>query len=388
MAASTLAYVTPEALKWARESTGYSVKEAASKIKIASWRLELAEEGQKLLTLRQAEKAAETYERPLAALFLPEPPDEETIEVQFRRLPGAPELPWQPEMHLLGRRIRHRQDAIRDLMEDLDENPAWPAALAELSATAAPAGPPAPADVAVVARRLLGVTDAAQGQWTDNYEPWRAWRAGLEDLGVFVMQDGSMTTETMRGFASVDPSVPAIVVNSKDDPRTRAYTAVHELGHLLLEAWGAPGGAQAHETWCNEFAGHVLMPVRWLRQIFATVRGPSLRAKVEATARTLSVTPLAAAVRLARTEIAARPSIDQVIDEIQTHDYDGGGEHTGGNYYRNQVANFGPGYIRLVFSALDDDAVSYSVASTLLDGVKVSNFSTLRDTVNDLEDPR
>jgi len=68
---STLAYVTPETLKWARESIGYDVVEAAGKVGVQMWQLMAAEEGAELLTLRQAERAARVYERPLATLFLP-----------------------------------------------------------------------------------------------------------------------------------------------------------------------------------------------------------------------------------------------------------------------------------------------------------------------------
>jgi hypothetical protein len=45
----------------------------------------MIEGGGDLLTMRQAESAAAVYERPLAALFLPNPPPEEPQEVQFRR---------------------------------------------------------------------------------------------------------------------------------------------------------------------------------------------------------------------------------------------------------------------------------------------------------------
>jgi hypothetical protein len=58
----------------------------------------LVEAGNELMTLRQAETAADVYDRPLAALFLPAPPEEEPQDVQFRRLPGAPEPPWGPEI--------------------------------------------------------------------------------------------------------------------------------------------------------------------------------------------------------------------------------------------------------------------------------------------------
>lgn len=104
------AIVTPSALRWARESIGYTLEEAAKRLRVKPQMLWLAEEGGDYLTMRQAEAAARLYERPLAALFLPEPPQEEPQEAQFRRLPGAPEPPWPPEMQSLARRVSVRQD--------------------------------------------------------------------------------------------------------------------------------------------------------------------------------------------------------------------------------------------------------------------------------------
>ena len=95
---ATLAHVTPEVLRWARESIGFEVEDAAARIRVPPEKLEGAESGDVLLTLRQAERAADVYDRPLAALFLPEPPEEEPQEAQFRRLPGAPAPPLCPGM--------------------------------------------------------------------------------------------------------------------------------------------------------------------------------------------------------------------------------------------------------------------------------------------------
>jgi transcriptional regulator with XRE-family HTH domain len=65
--ATTSAHVTPEVLRWARESIGYELEDAASRIGVKPEELEGAEAGDLMLTLRQAERAANVYDRPLAA---------------------------------------------------------------------------------------------------------------------------------------------------------------------------------------------------------------------------------------------------------------------------------------------------------------------------------
>ncbi len=93
MSPRTLAHATPELPRWARTSAGYDIASAAKRIGIMPEKLEAGESGGANLTLRQAERAANVYERPLAALFMPRPPLEEPQSAQFRRLPGAPEPP-------------------------------------------------------------------------------------------------------------------------------------------------------------------------------------------------------------------------------------------------------------------------------------------------------
>src|SRR4051794_37868256 len=123
--AGTVAHIQPEVLRWARESAGYSLRQAADKIGVDRWYLEMVEGGSELLSLPEAERAADAYERPLAALFLPDPPEEESQEVQFRRLPGAPRPPWGPEIQLTARKVTERQVVAREIYEVLEEPPPW-----------------------------------------------------------------------------------------------------------------------------------------------------------------------------------------------------------------------------------------------------------------------
>lgn len=372
---STAAYCEPAVLRWARESAGFSRREAATAIGVDRWYLELVEEGGDYFTLSQAEKAADVYRRPLAALFLPNPPSEEPQEVQFRRLPGAPEPPWGPEIQLAARRVMERQQIALEIYEGLDEEPPWVEVSKSFLAM--------PADMlASVAREVLGVSREEQREWKqDNHAPLRGWRDAMEHLGVLVLQEGPVSVDDMRGFASIEPaSVPAILVNSKDDPRARAFTAIHEFGHLLLALRGEKAWSSETERWCDEFAGEVVMPTDWLAEEVAASSGPTLQ-RVEDAARAFHVTPLAAAVRIARTELMPADQINTAIAEIRRR-WKGEREKTaagGGSYYRNQISKFGRGYLGLVFSALDAQVVTLPAASALLDGVKVKNFESLRE---------
>lgn len=192
------------------------------------------------------------------------------------------------------------------------------------------------------------------------------------------MQDGSMPVEDMRRFASIDSAVSVVVANTKDDPRARAFTVIHEFGHLVLVANGVPPDRHT-ERWCNEFAGDGLMPADWLAEAFRESAAPSLLGRIEQVARTFSVTPLSAAVRVHASGLVAPRDGDDVINEIRSRAWQPAPARSGEDYYLNQIAGLGPRFIHLVFSALDDQAVTYPVASILLAGVKVNHFERLRD---------
>jgi len=367
--ASTLAHVTPDVLRWARESVGYDIGDAAARIRVKPEKLQQAEHGDQKLTLRQAERAALVYERPLAVLFMLEPPVEDEQEAQFRRLPGAPTPPWPPEMNLLARRVRERQEDAVELYEALEQEPPWVSVAHDLASL----------DRAVpeFARHSLGIGLDEQANWRDHsgYTGLRAWVDAVESLGVLVMQDGSMPVKMMRGFAAPHSLVPLIVVNTQDDARARVFTLLHELGHLNLAAIGQRVGPET-EPWCEGFAGEVLMPRASIEDALKDLRGREPLDTIDALALHFGVTPYAAAVRVAKSELWEQAITDEVILAIRNRsERDRVG---GGNYYWTQISRFGPSFIRLVFSALDGQAITYPAASSLLDGVKVSNFDKLR----------
>jgi len=370
---SPRAVVTPSALSWARESVGYTIEDAARRIGVSAERLERAEQGDHLLTMRQAEAAARAYDRPLAVLFAPEPPQEEPPEAQLRRLPGAPPLPWPPEMRLLARRVRDRQGAAVELYDLLEETPPWTEVQVEYRDT--------PEELAQDVRNVLGVPLDEQRSWQDRsgYRPLRAWVDAVEALGVLVMQDGTLPVDRMRGFASTREDVPAIVVNTNDDPRARAFTVVHELGHLLRARAGVATGAWT-EAWCDDFAASVLTPRDEFARDFEVAGGsPDLLETVDRVALVYGVTPHAAGVRASRLGLAPEDEIRNVIARIRLRG--AGAARTGeggGDHYRTKIARLGPAFVELVFAALDTQALSHAVASGLL-REKVNHLPTLRE---------
>lgn len=89
--ATDLAPVTPSVLKWARESLGASLEEAAKRAGMTVERVSAWEAGEAEPTVAKLRELAKLYQRPLSIFFLPEPPiDYDTLR-DFRRLPGQPD---------------------------------------------------------------------------------------------------------------------------------------------------------------------------------------------------------------------------------------------------------------------------------------------------------
>ncbi|MDD3567477.1 MAG: XRE family transcriptional regulator [Bacteroidales bacterium] len=80
----------------------------------------------------------------------------------------------------------------------------------------------------------------------------------LEDKGVRVIElDTNEDFDGLSGWANVN--IPVIVVNKNYPNDRKRFTALHELGHLLL-TFSPDIEAKAKEKLCHRFAGAMLMP--------------------------------------------------------------------------------------------------------------------------------
>lgn len=63
------AYITPNVLKWARESARMTEETAAAKVAVSVERLRSWEDGSEQPSIRQAQTLAKAYKRPFALFF-------------------------------------------------------------------------------------------------------------------------------------------------------------------------------------------------------------------------------------------------------------------------------------------------------------------------------
>jgi Zn-dependent peptidase ImmA (M78 family)/transcriptional regulator with XRE-family HTH domain len=388
--ATPRADIDPSLLRWARESIGYSVEEAAEKIKPTGGaeRLEEWERGEGGPTVAQLRKIAEIYRRPLAVFFLPEPPHDFQAMHDFRRVPGADAGHWSPDLHTAVLRAVEQREALRELVEILGEDPT-PIPQVEISENA---------DVlAGRIRDLLGIALEDQVEWRQPPVALKAWVAAVEETGVLVLQTQHVAVDEMRGFALSDDSVAVVVVNGSDSRRGRIFTLVHEFVHVVLHSSGvcdlfpienASSDTDRTEVFCNQVAASVLLP----RKEF--LADPLVKDRNGEDWDNLLLSQLSDKYSVSREVILRRlltvgkttfafykEKRQEFIEEYKAaKEKKRAGKKPQPAYYRLKVRDLGRPYVELALDAYHGRAISTSETADFLD-VKVSGIERIEQEV-------
>jgi Zn-dependent peptidase ImmA (M78 family) len=253
-----LARCKPEMLLWLREHEHLTVVAVARKMSIPDERMEDWEHGVTQPTIPQLRKLAKIYKRPLAAFYLPAPPQGFALPHDRRRVADADESAYSTS-YLVALRLASYRRAIA---LELDPDPPKAAFIDSADDETAE-------QLADRARQLLGLSLDEQFSWSGEYEPLNGWKNALEAMGVLVFHFTAVRVREVRGFSYAVTPYPVIAVNGHDSVNGRVFTLAHELGHLFLgeaatcdlgtfSAWAKE--SDPAEVFCNAFAGSLLVP--------------------------------------------------------------------------------------------------------------------------------
>jgi Zn-dependent peptidase ImmA (M78 family)/DNA-binding XRE family transcriptional regulator len=379
---SIKAVVKPTLLEWGRKTAGLSIDDAARKINTSPERIRSWEEGTDRPSLAQLRTLSKVYKRSFSDFYLPEPPEEEPIPRDFRRLPGEVALVFSSQLRFHLRAAQRRRAVFRDLAEELGvEIPqfALRAALNE--------------DVEAVATRIreaVAVDVEQQRAWRgDSRRAYRHWRAGLERLGVLTFQVTGIALTEMLGFALAYRHLPAIAINRKLRPNGRVFTLLHETTHLLLGRSGIcdldeeaqrPPEEQEVEVFCNAVAGAALVPRRdLLAHPIVAARGPGTHdwtddevgalARLYCASEEVIVRRLLLSGRASRAYYAAKRAEYLARYSIlpkEADDDESSKPEMKRNMPREALSDLGRAYARIVLESFHDDRISLSDASDFL----------------------
>lgn len=276
--------VSPQVLRWARETAGLTREEAVSKLKLNdAWgltaveRLQALEEGRAAPTPPMLTKMAKQYHRPLVVFYMSAPPRRGQRGRDCRSLASTDRSRLaDARLDALFRQVRARMTILRSAMEVQDDADV----LAFVGSRSMADGVQS---VLASIRETLGMELADFRRASTATEAFQILRAHAEKAGVFVLLEGNlgsyhtnMDADVFRGFALADTIAPFAVVNPNDHRRAWAFTLLHELTHIWLGQTAVSGGVPelAIEKFCNDVASEYLLP----RNELAKVRLPKSRA--------------------------------------------------------------------------------------------------------------
>jgi len=373
----------PAVLRWAREGLGLSVEEVAERIGRPAEIVREWESGTSHPTFNQLETLANSvFKRPVAVFFFPAPPEDISIDRDFRTLPGEEIAALERDTRLALRDAHAYQLSLRELTGG--RNPAGEELITRTVQRTLRSPIP---ELAQEVRGRLGVTLDEQYQWRSAPDAFKAWRSAVESLGVYVFKR-SLEQRAVSGFCLRDDEFPVILVNNSTPHTRQIFTLFHELGHLLHGVSSITttdlgfidrlsGEAKAIEVRCNQFAAEFLVPERSFPWNLVDTRDLgqtcSRIADIYSVSREVILRRLKDAGQVGQAEYEALAA--EWIEEAQEGRARGA---SGGNYYANQVAYLGESFLELGFSQYR--------AGNLTRGDLADHFGMRAQTVGRLED--
>ena len=248
--------INPAIIKWARERSGYTLKEVADSLNKDAETISDWESGSSSPTHPDLEKLADKFKRPVALFFFPEVPQEPDLVNQLALRSSEIEA-LSPNIRLLLRRAAARQVSLMEL--NMGVNPAERKIFRDLHAQL----DDSVAELAHQAREYLEVSVETQAGWKSSTEALGIWRNRIEDKGIFVFKD-AFKDDFVDGFSLVHDEFPVIYLNNSRPHVRQIFSLFHELAHLLLRqngiTRGVKIGGEKIERFCNRFAAEFLVP--------------------------------------------------------------------------------------------------------------------------------
>lgn len=382
------AYITPNVLKWARESARMTEETAAAKVSVPVERFKEWEEGASQPTIRQAQMLAKAYKRPFALFFLPEVPRDFQPLQDFRKI-GSKDLTTSSIFII--REIQQKQAWISDVYSENQEEK-----LAFVGRFSIKDNPQ------IVAKDILDTLKINPAFYkTDN--PIKEWIDSAETNGIFVSRTSfihsrlKLDSQELQGFAIADPYAPFVFVNSEDWNAPQLFTLVHELAHIWIAETGISNEIEQDlknrdkfhpiELFCNEVSANALMP----KEIVLNFDSSSFQSSKDVfkVAKQLGVSSFALLVRALNLNIISKSTYQKLkkqadIDfveylkkeadkKVKQKEKDKQG---GPNYFLLQLNRNSRLFTQTVLDAFRGGFIEPTLASNLLN-VQVNKFSKL-----------
>jgi len=268
--------VNPGIIRWARETAGLTLEEAARKLELREARgvsptdrLAALESGDREPTRSLLTRMAKHYRRPLLTFYMTAPPRKGDRGQDFRTLPDDYSDTDEALLDALIRNVKARQGIVRAMLEDEEDTEPLPFVGSMRRTQGVPAIVSSIQETISVGREEFYAKASAS-------EAFSFLRDRVEAAGVFVLLIGNLgsyhTTidvKTFRGLALADDIAPFVIVNDQDARSAWSFTLLHELVHIWLGQTGISGWRAeiSIERFCNDVASEFLLPNSELQQL-------------------------------------------------------------------------------------------------------------------------
>ncbi len=256
-------------LTWARETSNYSIEDAAhklgltdSKVSSAAEKLAAYENGEKEPSRSLLIRMSKRYHRPLLTFYLDQPPSIGDRGEDFRTLPYHFGEVGDTYVDVLIRDIKARQSTVRETLIDSDEENL----LDFIGKHNIDSGVER---IVQTIRETLNISLDDYRNQPSHKEAFRLLRQHTEMAGIFVLLKGNLGSyhsnievAVFRGFALSDDIAPFIVINDRDAEAAWSFTLLHEMAHLILGKTGISGdyAEKKIEKICNNVASEFMLP--------------------------------------------------------------------------------------------------------------------------------
>ena len=292
-----------------------STHEAAKALGISEVNLNLAENGERPLTLSQLRKASEIYQVPFGYFYLKEIPE-------FDKPKPVPDLRLEPgnvgvehyRLNLEIKKCRDRREVFLDLASELEQTIV---AFKTVSGNNY-------AELALSIRKRLNVTDEDVSRLSFD-KTYAFWKERIESDGVLVYESQHIPDITgVIGAALFYSKYPIILIKRGAEFNERKlFTLLHEYAHLLYgqsainDLTSQTGSYLSNiqndlETKCNALASEILIPSKLVDiSSFAGLSSGEMMIQI---AETFKVTYSTAAVCLKRLGLINSASLSELLE--------------------------------------------------------------------------
>lgn len=370
--------IYPEIYKWAIEESQLPIEEIRNRFPaIESWIDSSAQP-----TFIQLSNFADFLHVPFGYMFLDAPPEKDHLHAEFRAIANKkPLMSKNLEDTLFEMTLK--QGWMREFRESqgwepLDFINRFPNGTYK--------------EIKLFINTLLGVKEYWSEKAKTYEEAFNVLKNRLGDIGVLVMQNGVVGTNThrkldiheFRGFVLLDPFAPLIFINSNDSKSGKIFTLLHEFIHLLmgdediLDHSDENLSQQGRETTINEITSLVLIPDNVIDGL--AFSNDKFFYEIKKIATMLKVSPLSLAIRLKRKGEITQSQLELIKQEsIENFETYVGKERIGKpDFIRVHNSRLSSSFSEAVISQTLAGHLPYTEAYSLL-GIRGKTFDKFID---------